>query len=300
MSLNYVAFSGGLDSTYILNDLLLKGQKVVIVHINTGGPSIQLIPEAFVKRAMINKFHELYPGLIVDELSYHLPGIVSTCLFGTNITQGLTEGGDFIQTLPQQLSIRNALVHIVGTFGNESRVYTGWHKDDTENTFEAELYHYLCDISSECKIYSKDISSDQRIHIPCWELDKVVMWNSIPELIQKLVIADPVKTSFYTDSTITYVQNGSKFHEYKELGIELTERIELPYALDKIDYFIIHSSITDIFGERCRDLTFGKDRVIKLIDELRESLIFIKTPFGRSDSPSRTMALISKKYHLKE
>ncbi|WNV45795.1 queuosine biosynthesis protein [Aeromonas phage AerS_266] len=295
---HYVAFSGGLDSTYIVNKLLSEGKEVVVVHINVGAPAITAIPEIYAKRNIINELHKLYPNQISDELNFHLPTTTSLCIFGTEIDENGSNEHAMIETLPQQLAVRNALIQVAGYFEN-AVIYVGWHKDDVDSTFDQDHYFHLADISKEVHCYNRK-KSGIKIELPVWDLDKKMMFESLPNEIKDKIIAGYSTSMLMGKDTVSFQLGGVKINEYKTMNqIIIPDAVTFNNQLNLIDYFSIKTVLTNVFGKWLKTSNFFEP-MSEGIKELSNRINRVKYPFKQGYSGIRTMTMISKKYHLSD
>ena len=253
----HVAFSGGLDSTWILHDLLKKGEIVKVVQINTAPGSQQLILETLVRREMLNFFHKHFPGQIVDEILF--PFVSQSLNFRTGIDWKTGKRvGALRNTLIQQISVRNALLSCVSQSDpTVDRYFVGWHKDDIETTFSKEKYDYLCDLTSLVQMteahwiyqewFPKDLSV--QIEMPCWDLGKLDMWNDLPNEIQSVVILGGSHHVRYDQEMALLVADLShhtKFSEYVELGLTPSNTLTFSHVSSIVDMLYIYLSSSGI------------------------------------------------------
>lgn len=248
----YVAFSGGLDSTWIMYTLLRDGHRVVPLHTNVGAPVGQMVAETLIRREILKVFHKLFPGQIVDELSIRRV----THQFSQ---EGPVKPGTERQTLYQQLMVRDALLNCV-SLGNPTtdRYFVGWHKDDTEGTFSAEHYAFLCNLTPYFQItearglqygwFSPDTKVE--IEVPCWEKDKKEMWDELPVEINKLVVVDYCNFEIYDrHQEIGIKVVGSKREEYVALGVDVSKDFLVPFPEYDMDKLFIYESCSSLDGE---------------------------------------------------
>jgi hypothetical protein len=258
----YVAFSGGLDSTWILHDLLKKGELVKVVQINVAAGTTQLIPEALVRRQILTYFHKHFPNQIIDEILFPFVSQAINVRTGMDWSTG-RKVSTVRNILAQQISVRNALLSCV----NHSdpivdKYFAGWHKDDIGATFSKEHHDYLSNLTPLFQITEAEWLSHERfprdlevkIELPAWDMEKLDMWNQIPEVIRPLVmIGRPVFNVEYNKETGVlsgcYQDDHPKWKEYTALGLNPSNRYEFKPITCIIDMLYIHLSSASIDGE---------------------------------------------------
>lgn len=252
--MNFVAFSGGLDSTWIMNDLLSRGEKVFPIQVNVGSISTQLLPETLARRAMLIEFNKLYPGLIHNEAIVPNQTMYQVMTRGIGLVPGTSVNPkNFVDSLIQQSSVRNAMVmakYALSMTGDE--FFAGWHKDDVKTTFKEELYRSLANPEVEELVYTNTQhllgNVPLQIQLPCWELDKREMWDSIPENIRQWIMVASRPRIAIKDGVIGVEQVGTKVNEYTKLGITVYHH-QHQLKLDPIDHYFLHNTNVDHLGD---------------------------------------------------
>lgn len=258
----YVAFSGGLDSTWILHDLLKKGEKVKVVQINVAAGTTQLIPEALARRQILTHFHKLFPKQIVDEILFPFASQAINVRTGMDWSTG-RQVSAVRNILVQQVSVRNALLSCVNQSNpNIDRYFAGWHRDDVGTTFSKEHHDYLCDLTPLFQITEAEWINHERfprdlevkIELPAWDMEKLDMWNQIPEEIRPLVmVGRPVFNLEYNKETGVlsgcYNKDHHKWKEYTDLGLNPSNKFVFKPMTCITDMLYIHLSSASIDGE---------------------------------------------------
>ena len=214
-----IAFTGGLDSTYVLHEELKKGHSVEVVYINVTQNDTNVLAELTARRRILTHFYKLFPGQISNEWV-----VLDAPL---RVTQG---GKSDRAQLIQQYGTMNGLISVILQADKDVnyRPMTGWHYQDVmENNPDELQSEYTYTFYKEIfKALVHSVEPERAIvcglTTPAWNVDKRVMWDSLDEWTRLNL---SVGYSFYTETK----RNGTvvledrttfkKAAEYKRMGI---------------------------------------------------------------------------------
>lgn len=254
-----IAFTGGLDSTYVLHEELKKGNDVEVVYVYVTQYESQRLAEITSRRRILNHFRTLYPDQIKDEWI-----VVSTAM---QVKQGPSSRR---QQLVQQYNTVNALIQVI--VQSEQNYYyrpmTGWHHLDVfENSpdeYQSEETYDLYKQIFKGLVRSIDVERTVMCNLltPAYDVDKLVMWHSLDEWTQA-----NISTGYRYDQD--QLRNGAvvlsddsrlsgKSHEYRTAGIPVVcgtiAHYDLLTPLDR--YFLgVYAGNSDGFADifnRCK------------------------------------------------
>lgn len=259
-----IAFTGGLDSTYVLHEELKKGHDVEVVYVYVTQYESQRLAELASRRRILNHFRTMYPDQIKDEWI-----VVSTSM---QVKQGPSSRR---QQLVQQYNTVNALIQVI-VQGEQNQYYrpmTGWHRLDVfENSpveYQSEETYDLYKQIFKRLVRSIDVDRTVLCNLltPAYDVDKLVMWHSLDEWTQA-----NISTGYRYDQD--QLRNGAvvlsddsclsgKYHEYQTAGVSVvggtTAHYDLLTPLDR--YFLgVYAGNSDGFADifsRCKDYFKG-------------------------------------------
>jgi hypothetical protein len=238
-----IAFTGGLDSTYLLQEELKKGHDVEVVYAYVSQGDIQCLAELTCRRRILNYFKQLYPGKIKDEWVTVDPALW--------VRQGLEAMRSGRFQLVQQYNTMTSLIQVILQADKDIhyRPMTGWHcMDVMENNpveYQSEETYTL--YKGIFKSLVRSVEPERNIFCglttPVWDVTKKEMWDSLDSWVQS-----NISTGYQFSETeerngaLTLRDNTAfkKAREYHELGISIpvavTTHFELLSKLDR--YFI--------------------------------------------------------------
>lgn len=273
-SVAMVAFTGGLDSTWCLYNVLRndKHTEVYVIQANVGGHYQQLILELFARRQMLNELKILFPNKTIKEIVCPTPTMY--------INQG-GRGGSYVQ-LVQPINIYNAFLRCTTKLPggmNYVDCITGWHKNDVfegdcnEGVLKAWLDQYRGIITTMCKSIQPEQNNSVVLTTPAWDKEKLDMWNELPEVLRRHITTAEQPSVDWDDDTNTVLiqtnQTSKKIMKYGRLGITIqsvSRRYDLS-TLSDLDIWVIHvnmiNGLLPTFMEDAHDVKFYFNDEIK-------------------------------------
>lgn len=227
-----IAFTGGLDSTYLLQEELKKGHDVEVVYAYLTHDISARLAELTARRRLLNYFNQLYPGQIKDEWVTIDPALW--------VCQGGPYNGR--TQLVQQYNTMTSLIQVIlqGDKNHHYRPMTGWHYQDVMENNPKELQSEATYTLYKQIFASLVRSVDPERHIVCglttpvWNVSKEEMWHSLDGWIQA-----NISTGYYyyldtqrNGATLLTDQSAAKkVAEYRGLGINLTTSTTTHFTL---------------------------------------------------------------------
>lgn len=250
-----IAFTGGLDSTYVLHEELKKGHNVEVVYAYVLQGESGRLAELTDRRRILNHFKNLFPGQIKEE--WIVPHASMSIMQMTSKRR---------PQLVQQYNTMNALIQVM--LQNEKEIayrpMTGWHHLDVleHNPSEGqseETYQLYKDIFKSL-VRSMDLERAMLCNLltPAWDVSKQEMWASLDEWTRaNITVSCRLSQYEHRNRTVTLTaESTSKIDEYRKIGLSpiggTTTHLSLLTPLDR--YFLgAHANEGDgmcsIFGE---------------------------------------------------
>jgi len=260
-AISLIAFTSGLDSTYVLHEELKKGHKVAVLYANVTQGSGQKVAELTCRRRILAHFKQLFPGQIVEEWVTTTPAVYIQQKIGGN----RWEGGR--PQLVQQYNTMNALMQVI--IESESdvlyRPMTGWHSGDVveNNPTEAQTEEMYKTYKDTFKQLINCIDVRRTVHCalltPAWDVDKRVMWDSLDEWTRNNIsICYFFEAHGDETNSMLVAMHSDKVKEYKAIGITPQPSVMCSYhLLTDLDRMMvgvstaIHDSHESSLGKRC-------------------------------------------------
>lgn len=267
-SVAMVAFTGGLDSTWCLYDVLRKNKftEVYVVNANVGACISQTLLELFARRCILNELKTLFPNKVIKEITCPTPTMY--VVQGTRRTQ-----------LVQPINIYAAFLRSTALLGGTINIVsciTGWHREDVfennpnEGVVEKWLGQYRDIINTMCVSINPEANNTVILQTPAWDKHKLDMWNDLPTIIQQHITTAQKSLIDWDDDTNTVsisISDYKKIEEYSELGIHITpDRHYDLSVLTDLDLWAIHVNtlngvIPTFMGHQTSVLFYLGDRV---------------------------------------
>lgn len=263
MARSLIAFTGGLDSTYVLEEELKKGHEVEVMYGAVSQCEQAIIAEITCRRRILEHFYKKYPNQIKDEwVNINIPVHISQIPIEEKRPQ-----------IVQQSNTMMALLQVIlSSEVSWYRPMVGWHYQDVlegdpnQGTSEESLFMLKDSLLPLLRLMDpRRRGSISKLMTPAWSIEKIDMWNSLDEWTQKNICLDYWYS--YHDrgdgnllmSAGNFLGGGSpKFAEYAKMGINVVKGVSASYGLlTDLDRFFIAKKCV---GE-CRDLTLVKQCV---------------------------------------
>lgn len=264
MARSLIAFTGGLDSTYVLHEELKKGYEVEVMYGSVSQGELAIIAEITCRRRILEHFNKKFPGQIKDEwVNLNTP---------VRISQIKLE-----KKRPQIVQQSNTMLSLIQVIMSSDvswyRPMTGWHYQDvlegdpTQGTGEESLFMlkdtFLPMMRLMDPMHNGSIS---KLMTPAWHVDKIDMWKSLDEWTQVNICLDywyHCNDSQSGDVLLSATVPGgsSKFKEYGDQGINVIRGVSASYGLlTDLDRFFIAKTCTHDYAhlslvKRCVELT---------------------------------------------
>lgn len=293
MSVAIVAFTGGLDSTWCLYDILRKDKftNVMVMQTGVGGPATQYIAEMFARRSILKELARLFPNKTIKEFS---------CPVATIYPNQNGRGGNDNPQLVQQLNTYMALFKCATSISDLSTnisCVTGWHKDDVfendpnEGMLQEHLEQYKDILGTMFR--SVNICSPSRIILstPAWDKTKMEMWTELPRSIRNLIaVADGYEVTW--DDTKNRIDIEpiwlKKTVEYEELGIVISQTTR-SYQLD-------HLTPLDLWGVNANKRSGWLTAFLGCPDYLSYLYVVAEEKLGNAAEPIYGIGLVASGY----
>lgn len=225
-----VAFSGGLDSTYLIHKLLKEKHDVHVI------PCI-IMPSGGLKGAVadllaidnilkyFNEFKDDYQGTLCPPVYYVRPSVPANTNVNTPNTHNIN----------QQVNVAMGLMQIRKKIMDDCwpSLATGWLKQDcSEHTFNEadyseEQYEALLTLPKTLGRVSGLDGVGTRIHTPIWNMNKKELWEGLPDRLKELLSFNGYSSVILDRKANEWIVNlnidSGKRDEYKEFGIELPD-----------------------------------------------------------------------------
>lgn len=235
-----IAFTGGLDSTYVLHEELKKGHAVEVVYAHLSQGDSAKLAEITARRRILSHFYKLFPGQIKNEWVTISPALL------------VKQGGRSDRTqLVQQHNTMNALIQVI--VQSESDVHyrpmTGWHfmdvmENDPGELQSAETYDLYRTIF---KALVRAVDVERKFFCdlltPAWNVSKQDMWASLDQWTQVNINTGHTFDQRGSGNGAVILENRypKKTAEYLALGLDnlvdgTTAHFDLLCDLDR--YFI--------------------------------------------------------------
>lgn len=249
-----IAFTGGLDSTYVLHEELKKGNKVEVLYANVRQADEAALAELTCRRRILNHFNNLYPGLIVNEW---VKPVVSISPANNN-----REVRKF--QLVQQANTLLALLDVaMSSLCFNYQPMTGWHREDVRE-YDVSQYtrtehlDFLKNAITPFMELMDPLSSGSRTNIttPAWDVSKYDMWVSLDEWTQVNICLDHTYSVSYDNGRDTLLTQHylktlgtKKFAEYQRMGINIRPGVHASFdLLTTLDRFYL-ARIADQYSD---------------------------------------------------
>lgn len=225
----YVAFSGGVDSTYLIHKLLNDNKKYNIqpCFINVTGVMHQNVSDMLAVDNICKYFEDnidSYQGSINPVKYLLLPNIPGTPM----------------RSMEQTIAVNNLNQHINAVLGlmvcrkDSASSYApvmamGWLKVDcaevTLNRFDKTLdqFQKLMDLPPYIGGISGLDAMASSIVCPLWEMTKREIWDDLPEPLKEMVSFNGFGDYQLKTDTVTNKIHAGKIAEYKESGIDIKD-----------------------------------------------------------------------------
>lgn len=244
MTVAIVAFTGGLDSTWCLYDILRKDKftDVVVMQAAVGGPATQYLAELFARRAILKELNHLFPDKTIHEYCCPMATIYPN--------QVGKQEPQLVQQLNTYMALFRCAISVKASNTNIACVI-GWHKEDVfendpnEGTMQEYLDQYKNIIGGMYKSVNLCSASRVALITPAWDKTKLDMWTELPRPVRNLItVADGYDIRWVDkDNRITVTPyRMSKSAEYDRLGIIINTDLRY-YHLDHLtnmDLWAVH------------------------------------------------------------
>ncbi|QXO09993.1 hypothetical protein pEaSNUABM37_00032 [Erwinia phage pEa_SNUABM_37] len=214
-----IAFTGGLDSTYVLHEELKKGHAVEVAYIYVTQGEGQILAELSSRRRIISHFKNLFPGQIKNEWIVLNQGL--------RVMQGKC-GPERFQ-LVQQYNSMNGLIQIILQAGSgvNYRPMTGWHHLDVMENNPGELQSeetytlYKRIFKDLVRSVDVDRSIFCNLTTPAWDMSKQDMWDSLDTWTQaNISLGYRFNQEESRNGVVTLIDSSvKKRQEYSWMGI---------------------------------------------------------------------------------
>lgn len=225
MSVINIAFSGGLESTALLQKALREGYEVNVCMINVHGNYNLRLPELIacekiieVYRKKIQEDTDYYPGKIIGCIHTPVPPWVS-CHSGTftlatfNVTQQFSTALGMMAIRREQMSR-----YMPST-------WIGWIKEDTsdydfhEMAFSEKEYQELLDLPKTIGSLSNADNIGISFRAPLWDVPKAEIYASIDDDVKPLIIPNGSLRISADGDKVSIIPHEDKVEEWKKAGI---------------------------------------------------------------------------------
>ena len=219
-----VAFSGGLDSTYLIHEKLNKGHTVIPCYLNNWGSNRKHVAEFIARDNIINLFREkiksrVYKGQFGRIVHYNYPPIISPSdkqgVEANNINQQAN-------AILMMMAIRRVFIEYAPT------ILVGWLKEDTREEsfhhfdYSAKQYQQLLDLPETFGPISGITHTGHcTAFAPLWDKSKIEIWNGLPEDLRNLLVYNG--ESVIVDDVVRQIHSQEKRDEYKTIGVDIGE-----------------------------------------------------------------------------
>lgn len=259
-AISLIAFTSGLDSTYVLHEELKKGHKVAVLYANVTQGAGQKLAELTCRRRILAHFNRLFPGQIVEEWVTTTPAVYVQ----QKISSNRWERGR--PQLVQQYNTMNALMQVIIESDPDVlyRPMTGWHSGDVveNNPTEPQTEEMYKTYKDTFKQLINCIDVKRTVHCalltPAWDVDKRVMWDSLDEWTRNNIsISYSFKDTGNDTNVMMLALNSDKINEYKAIGISPQPSVMCSYhLLTDLDRMMIGvstatSDYESLVGKRC-------------------------------------------------
>lgn len=225
-----IAFTGGLDSTYVLHEELKKGRDVEVLYAYVLQGESARLAELSERRRILNHFRNRFPGQIKNE--WIVPHA------GLNIMQMTNPRRP---QLVQQYNTMNALIQVLLQSAADItyRPMTGWHHMDVlENDpceWQTEETYQLYKQIFVSLVRSVDVERTKLCGLltPAWDVSKKEMWDSLDEWTRINIVTshrfDQVEDR---NGGVVLIGAGAiKTKEYHAMGLDASAATATHYSL---------------------------------------------------------------------
>jgi len=250
MARSLIAFTGGLDSTYVLEEELKKGYEVEVMYGAVSQGEQSIIAEITCRRRILEHFYKKYPDQIKDEwVNLNTPVHISQIPLETKRPQIVQQSNTMLSLIQVMISSEVPWY----------RPMVGWHHEDVlegdpnQGTGEESLFMLKDTLLPMLRLMDpRRRGSISKLLTPAWDMKKIDMWNSLDEWTQKNICLDYIYwVTDYDNGNLLMsasVPGGSgKFKEYAKLGIDVVKGVTASYELltDLDRFFIAKHCISD-------------------------------------------------------
>lgn len=236
-----LAFSGGVESTALLEKALTDGHKVVACMINVHGDNVKRLAEITACERIIKYYRDNsapYQGKIVSVV--HAP--ICPWVPAAMDTHPLAHN-----SITQQFATVLGMMSIRRYFMNNGMPTTwiGWIQEDTsdysnyELDFSPKQYKQLLDLPKILGPLSNSDLSGCPFRAPFWDMSKADILKIIPTPVIDLLIPNASRTD--TQTTITLHPYENKIKEWVEAGLYKVDEDLVP-IIPNYDYSVEEAS----------------------------------------------------------
>lgn len=253
-----IAFSGGVESVYMLQMAMEQGHSVNIVYINASGNPLHCIGELMNLQKVLAYFRDpvnkkRYPGTI-KEVFYFLSKAHNNIVNGSTWRE--REGGLVTVDITQQWTVTLAMMKVRQTMlsGRYPTTFIGWIYEDSsdvsydEMDFSAAEYKRLLELPAELGKLNNSDKMAKPFRAPLWELAKKDIWLKIEPDLKEFVILNGSAHIDRKKNVIIHIPLINKAEEYELAGIPCEATYEFP--LDDSDFcFLLKRFAQELFPD---------------------------------------------------
>lgn len=222
-----IAFTSGLDSTYLLDRELRKGNKVQLVYADVAQGIRYGVVELLARREIINYYKKKWPDLLKVEWI--------TPKRALDIAQYTLSDDNRRIHLVQQCNTMMALVQVIIQADSYvvHRPMAGWHHEDvlesdpnelasasTITLYKSMFQQFVRSVDPERVIVSNLLT-------PCWDVSKYDMYNSLPDEVKHMITLGAIQDVCYDTPgkvKVSFLKiPHSKYSQYMKEGCNLDD-----------------------------------------------------------------------------
>lgn len=249
-----VPVSGGLESTYLLQQAMTRKADITVVFINVCGVGQGCVGELLSMNKTLEFFRSKdldkikYPGKIVEVIYYLAKPYLNIVNRGAPVFQDLQNRQT--NNINQQISVVMALAKVrssivAKSLGQKSpTTVIGWlHEDSSDLSLddydfsEAEYQDLL-----NLPVTLGRLSNADRLAVPfrapLWKMTKQQVWAQLDPALEPFIIPNGWGKYEEENSCIVHTPHDYKKEEYEEAGIPIKDEYVLEIKDDGLGFFV--------------------------------------------------------------
>lgn len=254
MALVHLAFSGGIESTYLLHKLLSSNNRVKIIFANLTGGARGYAGEMLQAKKIIDWFKTRMKeeGSVYHTARSHIDSVhwhIEIPYLNAVSRGGCYNNGSCSENVTTSVTQQFALIQLLSEFRKSSmqRHYPstvlGWIKEDASNhsldeyDFSEAEYQELLNYPVRLGRLSNSDLTAKPFRAPLWDMKKIDIWNDLDDELKELIIPNG-KGDICADGYYHHGIDLGKKLEFEEHGIPFKETYKIPVPDNCFGFFI--------------------------------------------------------------